>query len=113
MVELRCGTKDGQYLTSLESALQQASRDFQPDLILYNAGTDILEGDPLGRSGFTYALQFVAALQTVRSTSISLRMHCSAMPQDMVFQRHSCPCIAHVEALHSSDCGMPSWACFV
>lgn len=49
MVELRCGTKDGQYLTSLESALQQASRDFQPDLILYNAGTDILEGDPLGR----------------------------------------------------------------
>ncbi len=61
MVELRCGTKDGQYLTSLESALQQASRDFQPDLILYNAGTDILEGDPLGRSVFTYALRFMAA----------------------------------------------------
>ena len=63
MVELRCGTKDGQYLTSLESALQQASRDFQPDLILYNAGTDILEGDPLGRSVFTYALQCIAAIR--------------------------------------------------
>ena len=60
MVELRCGTKDAQYLTSLESALQQASRDFQPDLILYNAGTDILEGDPLGRSVFTYALLVIA-----------------------------------------------------
>ena len=52
--------QDGQYLTSLESALQQASRDFQPDLILYNAGTDILEGDPLGRSASTYALLVIA-----------------------------------------------------
>ncbi len=48
-VELRCGTQDAQYLSSLERALQQASAAFQPDLILYNAGTDILKGDPLGR----------------------------------------------------------------
>ena len=68
MVELRCGTKDAQYLTSLEAALQQASRDFQPDLILYNAGTDILEGDPLGRSVFTYALQSIAATRHECST---------------------------------------------
>ena len=49
-VELGCGTKDTEYLTSLEKAMQQAFTEFQPDLILYNAGTDILEGDPLGRS---------------------------------------------------------------
>lgn len=49
MVELKCGTQDTDYLTKLESALDQAAREFQPDLILYNAGTDILKGDPLGR----------------------------------------------------------------
>lgn len=27
---------------------QVASRNFQPELIVYNAGTDILDGDPLG-----------------------------------------------------------------
>lgn len=48
MVELKCGTTDTEYLSSLEEALQKAFREFQPDLILYNAGTDILEGDPLG-----------------------------------------------------------------
>jgi len=55
----------------LESALQQASRDFQPDLILYNAGTDILEGDPLGRSVCTYALLCIAA--ALRECNMLLR----------------------------------------
>ena len=50
MVELKCGTQDTEYLTKLDGALDQAAREFQPDLILYNAGTDILKGDPLGRS---------------------------------------------------------------
>lgn len=50
MIELKCGTQDTEYLTKLESALDHAAREFQPDLILYNAGTDILKGDPLGRS---------------------------------------------------------------
>ena len=47
--ELKCGTKDAEYLLSLESALQRAAKEFKPDIILYNAGTDILTGDPLGR----------------------------------------------------------------
>lgn len=29
--------------------LQVAKSRFQPQLIVYNAGTDILDGDPLGR----------------------------------------------------------------
>lgn len=28
---------------------QVAGRMFDPELVIYNAGTDILEGDPLGR----------------------------------------------------------------
>lgn len=29
--------------------LQVAEHKFNPELIVYNAGTDILDGDPLGR----------------------------------------------------------------
>ena len=49
MTELSSGTKDAEYLSSLDTALQRASKEFEPDIILYNAGTDILTGDPLGR----------------------------------------------------------------
>ena len=49
MTELSCGTKDAEYLGNLQAALQRAGKEFQPDMILYNAGTDILQGDPLGR----------------------------------------------------------------
>lgn len=48
-VELSNGTKDAEYLEKLQTALQRAGKEFQPDIILYNAGTDILQGDPLGR----------------------------------------------------------------
>ncbi|EFN54902.1 hypothetical protein CHLNCDRAFT_23994, partial [Chlorella variabilis] len=46
--ELLPGTGDGEYLEAVVSALRQAFSEFQPDLLIYNAGTDILEGDPLG-----------------------------------------------------------------
>jgi hypothetical protein len=29
--------------------IQKAATIFKPELIVYNAGTDVLEGDPLGR----------------------------------------------------------------
>jgi histone deacetylase 11 len=35
-------------LRKLDEALEVASRNFQPELVIYNAGTDILDGDPLG-----------------------------------------------------------------
>ena len=34
--------------------LQVAESRFQPQLIVYNAGTDILDGDPLGRLKVTF-----------------------------------------------------------
>ncbi|KAJ0977484.1 hypothetical protein J5N97_012958 [Dioscorea zingiberensis] len=48
-VELVSGTKTKDYLDQLEVALEVARNSFDPELIVYNAGTDILDGDPLGR----------------------------------------------------------------
>ncbi|XP_004966046.1 histone deacetylase 2 isoform X1 [Setaria italica] len=48
-VELASGTKTDEYLELLDKALEVCKSRFQPQLIVYNAGTDILDGDPLGR----------------------------------------------------------------
>lgn len=42
------GTADEAYLAVLKTKLPKALDEFKPDLIIYNAGTDILEGDKLG-----------------------------------------------------------------
>ena len=42
------GTGDGKYLARLEGGLTTSFTEFKPDIVLYNAGTDILDGDPLG-----------------------------------------------------------------
>ncbi|CAL9231629.1 unnamed protein product [Arabidopsis halleri] len=47
-VEVVSGTTTDEYLRKLDEALEVASRNFQPELVIYNAGTDILDGDPLG-----------------------------------------------------------------
>lgn len=49
-VELPPGTSDPEYLSRLDAALDEAAERLPgPQLIIYNAGTDILDGDPLGR----------------------------------------------------------------
>lgn len=48
-VEVVCGTNTDEYLSKLDAALKVAAGAFDPELIIYNAGTDILDGDPLGR----------------------------------------------------------------
>eukprot|EP00899_Mesostigma_viride_P016010 jgi/Mesvir1/2440/Mv22170-RA.1 len=52
-VGLKPYTKDPKYLALLEAALVEAGNEFQPQLVIYNAGTDLLEGDPLGRLSVT------------------------------------------------------------
>lgn len=47
-VEVVSGTRTSEYLKKLEEALEVASTSYDPELIVYNAGTDILDGDPLG-----------------------------------------------------------------
>ncbi|KAL5558771.1 hypothetical protein UlMin_034982 [Ulmus minor] len=48
-VEVASGTRTDEYLKKLDEALEVAAHNFDPELIVYNAGTDVLDGDPLGR----------------------------------------------------------------
>lgn len=48
-VELKCHTQDKEYLALLSFHLLASLDDFKPHLVLYNAGTDVLLGDPLGK----------------------------------------------------------------
>eukprot|EP00271_Cylindrocystis_brebissonii_P023125 TRINITY_DN9381_c0_g1_i3.p2 TRINITY_DN9381_c0_g1~~TRINITY_DN9381_c0_g1_i3.p2 ORF type:complete len:125 (-),score=28.41 TRINITY_DN9381_c0_g1_i3:178-552(-) len=48
-VEIPSGTDTPTYLRLLDSNLKAAAAEFSPQLLVYNAGTDVLEGDPLGR----------------------------------------------------------------
>ena len=36
------------YFSKLSSAIPEVYRNFQPEFVIYNAGTDCMEGDPLG-----------------------------------------------------------------
>ncbi|XP_062608277.1 histone deacetylase 11-like isoform X1 [Saccostrea cucullata] len=47
-VELSHFTDDTTYLALVDRHTSEALEEFQPDAVIYNAGTDILEGDPLG-----------------------------------------------------------------
>jgi histone deacetylase 11 len=50
---VRSGTADAEYLELLRTELPEAIKIAQPDLIIYNAGTDIYENDPLGAMRIT------------------------------------------------------------
>ncbi|XP_058229973.1 histone deacetylase 11 isoform X2 [Hemibagrus wyckioides] len=47
-VELDWGTEDTEYLQLVELHCEGTVNEIRPDIIVYNAGTDILDGDPLG-----------------------------------------------------------------
>ncbi len=47
-VELDWGTEDSEYLQKVELHSEGALNEVRPDIIVYNAGTDVLDGDPLG-----------------------------------------------------------------
>lgn len=53
-VPLSPATGDAAYLSVLASVLPDAIRKSQPALVVYNAGTDILAGDPLGDLGVSH-----------------------------------------------------------
>ncbi|XP_056001159.1 histone deacetylase 11-like isoform X2 [Ostrea edulis] len=52
-VELQHFTNDEHYLALVDRHTSEALKEFQPDAVVYNAGTDILEGDPLGNLSVT------------------------------------------------------------
>ena len=45
--------EDEQYLSLLEKGLKEAICECQPDFVVYNAGTDVLRGDCLGKMSLT------------------------------------------------------------
>ncbi|XP_030063627.1 histone deacetylase 11 isoform X2 [Microcaecilia unicolor] len=47
-IELDWGTEDREYLQKVETQVEGALNEVRPDIIVYNAGTDVLDGDPLG-----------------------------------------------------------------
>jgi len=47
-VELGFYTEDTEYLHLVRKHVEGALNEFTPDIVVYNAGTDILDGDPLG-----------------------------------------------------------------
>eukprot|EP01137_Pigoraptor_chileana_P021801 Opistho-2@85946 len=52
-VELRSGTEDDEYMALLRSNLSTALSQSKPSFVVYNAGTDVLKGDPLGQLQIT------------------------------------------------------------
>ena len=47
-IRISHSTSDGRFLADVEKALKEAMESFDPDFVIYNAGTDCLENDPLG-----------------------------------------------------------------
>ena len=52
-LEIYATMRDKEFLSMIDNALKQGIDHFKPEFLIYNAGTDILEGDPLGRLGIT------------------------------------------------------------
>ena len=52
-IELAPGTGDDTFLAHLHGAIPKALDSFKPDMVLYNAGTDILINDRLGALNIT------------------------------------------------------------
>ena len=46
-------TEDSEYLEKVKRTIEEALKEFTPDIVVYNAGTDILLGDPLGNLDIT------------------------------------------------------------
>lgn len=57
-------TSDYEYLELIETHLEMALREFHPDIIVYNAGTDILEGDRLGRLSVSPSVSLFSLFNT-------------------------------------------------
>ncbi len=50
---IKPGMKDKEYLELLHSALPNAINTIKPDLIIYNAGSDVFEKDPIGQTALS------------------------------------------------------------
>lgn len=67
-VELEWGTEDTEYLQKVHTHVEGALNEFRPDIVVYNAGTDILDGDPLG--GLAISPQVCVILSSTASLGL-------------------------------------------
>lgn len=68
-VELEWGTEDEEYLEKVERNVRRSLQEHLPDVVVYNAGTDVLEGDRLGGLSISPAVR--------PSTGVTWRFACS------------------------------------
>jgi histone deacetylase 11 len=85
---------DTHYLGAVDRALSAALDEFKPDFVVYNAGTDIMDGDPLGNlhisaQGVVMRDQLVFSRVLEREQPIPLLMVLSGG-----YQHSNAPCIA-------------------
>ncbi|CAL8383168.1 unnamed protein product [Boreogadus saida] len=85
-VELDRGTQDAEYLRKVELHAAGALDEMRPDVVVYNAGTDVLAGDPLG--GLAISPQGIIArdeivFRAVRGRGIPILMVTSGGYQKM------------------------------
>lgn len=98
---LRSGVETEAYLTAVREALEEAFQRCQPppQLIVYNAGTDILDGDPLGllhvsQSGVVERDELVMAAALRHGVPVVMLLSGG-------YTRASTPCIVHsLENIH-------------
>jgi histone deacetylase 11 len=76
-IELDVHTGDETYLGHIRRKLPQALESFHPDIVVYNAGTDVLVGDPLGVLDITpegVQMRDEIVFQSVRNRNIPIFM---------------------------------------
>ena len=94
------GLAPAAYVGALERGIDDATRNFVPDMILISAGFDSLAGDPLG--GFTLELEHVAGLTSSlvsRAEGLSGGRLVSVLEGGYVPDRLGAACAVHLGAL--------------
>ncbi|XP_043827983.1 histone deacetylase 11 isoform X2 [Dromiciops gliroides] len=113
-VELDWGTGDTEYLRKVEEHVEGALNEQLPDVMIYNAGTDILEGDPLGGLSISAEgivkrdeLVFRAArnhnIPIFMVTSGGYQKHTARIIADSILNLYNLGLIDHFEAIGRSQ----------
>ena len=99
-VPMPAGRPASEYVEAWERAIDSATTDFTPDLIVISAGFDSLRGDPLG--GFTLELEDIDRLTrslVARAEAACAGRVVSALEGGYEPDRVAAACIVHMNAL--------------
>jgi acetoin utilization deacetylase AcuC-like enzyme len=99
-VPMAAGLPPERYVRAWEGAIDAATADFVPQLVLLSAGFDCLAGDPLG--GFTLEIEHVVAMTrrlVERAEAWCGGRLVSALEGGYAPQRTATACVAHLRAL--------------